>query len=97
MAAMVVGRFDIIYYCDDAFFSLLFVLFISLFRCSHMSQEYYDYVFPDEQAATGALKILEMAQKWKKMKAAQETAVQPLPAAAAAEREQENESEMQTK
>jgi len=30
-------------------------------------EEYYDYIFPDE-ANTQALKILEMAQKWKKQK-----------------------------
>jgi len=29
-------------------------------------EEYYDYIFPDEQAAAPNLKILEMAHKWKK-------------------------------
>lgn len=29
-------------------------------------EEYYDYLFPDDEQATGkGLKILEMAQKWK--------------------------------
>jgi crooked neck len=31
-------------------------------------EEYYDYIFPDEQAAAPNLKILEMAHKWKKQK-----------------------------
>ena len=28
-------------------------------------EEYYDYIFPDDEKGTGNLKILEMAQKWK--------------------------------
>ena len=36
-------------------------------------EEYYDYLFPDEQVAQPALKILEMAQKWKRQKAEQPT------------------------
>lgn len=31
-------------------------------------EEYYDYVFPDEESKTSTLKILDMARKWKKMK-----------------------------
>ena len=31
-------------------------------------EEYYDYIFPEEQAKAPSLKILEMAQKWKKQK-----------------------------
>lgn len=31
-------------------------------------EEYYDYVFPDEQTKAPSLKILEMAHKWKKQK-----------------------------
>ncbi|EGG14513.1 HAT repeat-containing protein [Cavenderia fasciculata] len=31
-------------------------------------EEYYDYVFPEEQSAQPNLKFLEMAQKWKKQK-----------------------------
>lgn len=31
-------------------------------------EEYYDYIFPDEQATAPNLKILEMAHKWKKQK-----------------------------
>jgi len=31
-------------------------------------EEYYDYIFPDEQAAAPNLKILEAAYKWKKQK-----------------------------
>ena len=31
-------------------------------------EEYYDYVFPEEQAKAPSLKILEMAHKWKKQK-----------------------------
>ena len=34
-------------------------------------EEYFDYIFPDE-ANTQALKILEMAQKWKKQKTGDE-------------------------
>lgn len=29
-------------------------------------EEYYDYLFPDDQAQTKNLKILELAHKWKK-------------------------------
>jgi len=32
-------------------------------------EEYYDYIFPDEQSTAPNLKILEMAHKWKKQKA----------------------------
>jgi len=31
-------------------------------------EEYYDYIFPDEKGATPNLKLLEMAQAWKKQK-----------------------------
>jgi crooked neck len=31
-------------------------------------EEYYDFIFPDEQTAAPNLKILEMAHKWKKQK-----------------------------
>ena len=31
-------------------------------------EEYVDYVFPEEQSKAPSLKILEMAQKWKKQK-----------------------------
>mmetsp|Transcript_9622 Transcript_9622/g.23880 ORF Transcript_9622/g.23880 Transcript_9622/m.23880 type:complete len:674 (+) Transcript_9622:39-2060(+) len=31
-------------------------------------EEYYDYIFPEEQAKAPSLKILEMAHKWKKQK-----------------------------
>jgi len=31
-------------------------------------EEYYDFMFPDEQTAAPNLKILEMAHKWKKLK-----------------------------
>jgi len=31
-------------------------------------EEYYDYIFPDEEQASANLKILEMARKWKKAK-----------------------------
>lgn len=31
-------------------------------------EEYYDYIYPEEQAAQPSLKILEMAHKWKKQK-----------------------------
>ena len=29
-------------------------------------EEYYDYIFPDDQAQSKNLKILELAHKWKK-------------------------------
>jgi len=32
-------------------------------------EEYYDYIFPDEEDKSGHLKILEMAKKWKQNKA----------------------------
>lgn len=31
-------------------------------------EEYYDYIYPDEQAAQPSLKILEMAHKWKRQR-----------------------------
>jgi crooked neck len=31
-------------------------------------EEYYDYIFPDEEDKSGNLKILEMAKKWKQTK-----------------------------
>eukprot|EP00026_Physarum_polycephalum_P003608 Phypoly_transcript_03621.p1 GENE.Phypoly_transcript_03621~~Phypoly_transcript_03621.p1 ORF type:complete len:661 (+),score=148.16 Phypoly_transcript_03621:136-2118(+) len=34
-------------------------------------EEYYDFIFPDEQSAAPNLKILEMAHKWKKQKVAE--------------------------
>ena len=33
-------------------------------------EEYFDFLFPDEENKQGNLKILEMARKWKKNKAA---------------------------
>eukprot|EP00823_Brevimastigomonas_motovehiculus_P008583 TRINITY_DN788_c0_g1_i1.p1 TRINITY_DN788_c0_g1~~TRINITY_DN788_c0_g1_i1.p1 ORF type:complete len:754 (+),score=180.99 TRINITY_DN788_c0_g1_i1:63-2324(+) len=33
-------------------------------------EEYFDYIFPDEEDKSGALKILEMARKWKRQKLA---------------------------
>ncbi len=57
-------------------------------------EEYYDYLFPDEQDKASNLKILEMARKWKKQKteaasgasagAEEASAPAPAPAAAAA-------------
>jgi crooked neck len=35
-------------------------------------EEYYDYIFPDEENKSSNLKILEMARKWKKQKVADE-------------------------
>ena len=31
-------------------------------------EEYYDYIYPEEEAKAPSLKILEMAHKWKKQK-----------------------------
>ena len=31
-------------------------------------EEYFDFIFPDEEKKAPSLKILEMAQKWKKQK-----------------------------
>lgn len=31
-------------------------------------EEYYDYIFPDEEDKGANLKLLEMAKKWKKQK-----------------------------
>jgi len=36
-------------------------------------EEYYDYIFPDEQVAMPTLKILEIAHRWKKQKQDQDT------------------------
>ena len=33
-------------------------------------EEYYDYQFPDDEASSAGLKILENAMKWKQMMAA---------------------------
>ena len=35
-------------------------------------EEYYDYIFPEEQGAVPNLKILEAAHRWKKQKLEQE-------------------------
>ena len=46
--------------------------------CQHARQtsegweEYWDFVFPDEQTAKPHLKLLQMAQKWKQQQAQQE-------------------------
>jgi hypothetical protein len=37
------------------------------------SEEYYDYIFPDEQAAAPNLKLLERAHLWKKQRAVRPT------------------------
>jgi crooked neck len=34
-------------------------------------EEYYDYIFPDEKGAAQGLRLLEMAQKWKRQKTEQ--------------------------
>eukprot|EP00658_Telonema_sp_P-2_P009009 TRINITY_DN13410_c0_g1_i3.p1 TRINITY_DN13410_c0_g1~~TRINITY_DN13410_c0_g1_i3.p1 ORF type:complete len:162 (-),score=46.11 TRINITY_DN13410_c0_g1_i3:150-635(-) len=36
------------------------------------TEEYYDYIFPDEKGSAPNLKLLEMAQAWKKQKLTQE-------------------------
>lgn len=36
-------------------------------------EEYYDYIFPDDETARPNLKILEMARLWKKQKAGDTT------------------------
>jgi crooked neck len=35
-------------------------------------EEYYDYIFPEEQGAAPNLKILEAAYKWKRQKTGDE-------------------------
>ena len=35
-------------------------------------EEYFDYIFPDEEKKAPSLKILEMAHKWKKQKTGDE-------------------------
>lgn len=35
-------------------------------------EEFYDYMYPEEEAKAPSLKILEMAQKWKKQKTGDE-------------------------
>lgn len=37
-------------------------------------EEYYDYVFPDEAGAAPNLKLLEAAQRWKRLQAEQAAA-----------------------
>jgi len=42
-------------------------------------EEYYDYIFPDEEEVKPKLKILEMAKKWKQdQKKQQEAASTPI-------------------
>ena len=45
--------------------------YVYVFVHAHRWEEYFDYIFPDENKPQ-ALKILEMAQKWKKQKTADE-------------------------
>eukprot|EP00298_Acanthocystis_sp_HF-20_P028611 c7397_g1_i1.p1 GENE.c7397_g1_i1~~c7397_g1_i1.p1 ORF type:complete len:670 (+),score=269.04 c7397_g1_i1:38-2047(+) len=40
-------------------------------------EEYFDYVFPDEEAITSASKLLEMAQKWKQARAENQQELKP--------------------
>jgi len=35
-------------------------------------EEFYDYIFPEEEAKAPSLKILEKAQQWKKQKVDEE-------------------------
>jgi len=36
-------------------------------------EEYWDYIFPEEEAAKPNIKLLEMAKKWKQTKEGEET------------------------
>ena len=35
-------------------------------------EEFYDYIFPDENNAAARLKLLELAHKWKRQKTSEE-------------------------
>ena len=43
------------------------LVFFSFFQSDAGWEEYYDYIFPDEEAAQPNLKLLAMAKKWKQV------------------------------
>ena len=52
-------------------FSFLFVRFETLLKYSSLQsdagwEEYYDYIFPDDEANMPNFKLLQMARLWKK-------------------------------
>lgn len=51
------------YYFNFIFCKLVFFFFQS----DAGWEEYYDYIFPDEEAAQPNLKLLAMAKKWKQV------------------------------
>lgn len=42
-----------------------YIIVISLQQSDAGWEEYYDYIFPDEEAAQPNLKLLAMAKRWK--------------------------------
>jgi len=54
-------------------------------------EEYYDYIFPKDQASTVSFKLLEAAQKWKQSKATQKENAVPVDRDVEPSREDENE------
>ena len=62
-------------------------------------EEYFDYIFPQDQAAKGSFKLLEAAARWKKQReeaarAAQEELDNPVPAK---DEEEDNEEQKEEK
>lgn len=50
--------------------SLIEIVSLSLFLQSDAGwEEYYDYIFPDDEANMPNFKLLQMARNWKKQKA----------------------------
>lgn len=45
----------------------IFFLFYFFFQSDAGWEEYFDYIFPDEESAQPNLKLLAMAKKWKQM------------------------------
>jgi hypothetical protein len=62
--------------CLSLFFLFLIyrppVALYPVFQSAAGWEEYFDYIFPDDDTSQSNLKLLEMAQLWKKRKAQQE-------------------------
>jgi len=70
--------FLFLFYLSLSFFSSnhSFIICFVLFQTELGWEEYYDYIFPDEEDKQGNLKILEKARLWKKQKLEQEQKLQ---------------------
>jgi crooked neck len=50
----------------------ILILNVLLFQSEEGWEEFFDYVFPEDEATKPNLKLLEMAKTWKKQKKAEE-------------------------